>query len=349
MNRKLISIIIPVYNTEQYLESCLISVCNQTFSNLEIIVVNDGSTDSSLNIINRYAQCDPRIVVFNQKNQGLSSARNRGLQMANGEYIIFLDSDDWLELDCCEIAYLEAEKSMVDVVLWSYSREYQSNSKTTLLFYDSVIKWDENNINDLFKRMVGLTGNELKQPQKIDALITAWGKLYRKRIINDIRFIDTQIIGTEDALFNIQIFSGVKSAIYLPIVMSHYRKDNTNSLTHCYKKKLVGQWSELYKRIEIHLNSISASEGFYHALSNRMCLGLIGLGMNLAEDTTMSFNEKRRELKRILILPHYKKALGKLETRYMPIKWQIFFGLARYQCVTALYCLACVMNYLRGK
>lgn len=349
MNRKMISVIIPVYNTKQYLETCLTSVCNQTFTNLEIIVVNDGSTDSSLDIINKYAQRDPRVVIINQKNQGLSGARNNGLQIATGEYVIFLDSDDWLELNCCELAYLEAEKSMVDVVLWSYSREYLDNSIKTLLFDDTVIIWDEQSIEGLYRRMVGLTGSELRQPQKIDSLITAWGKLYRRNVIDRYRFVDTKIIGTEDAFFNIQVFSNVKSAKYLPNALSHYRKDNMNSLTHCYKKKLVGQWREMYRMIERHLNDTCASAEYYHALSNRICLGLIGLGMNLAEDTNMSFIKKRHELKAILTLSYYKNALKELEIQYMPMRWKVFFLFAKFQFITMLYSLLCMMNYLRGK
>ena len=122
-----------------------------------------------------------------------------------------------------------------------------------------------------------------------------------------------------------------------------------NSLTHYYKKNLVSQWMELYKRIEIHLDKNYAEKECYHALSNRICLGLIGLGMNLAEDTRMSFAEKQRELKNILTLPHYQKALSELEIQYMPIKWKLFFGLAKNRYSTLLYSMLYAMNYLRGK
>ena len=350
MNTKLISIIIPVYNAEQYLDMCLTSVCNQTYTNLEIIVVNDGSSDCSLDIIKKYAKQDSRIIVLNQKNQGVSYARNSGLEIATGEYIIFLDSDDWITNDCCEAAFREAESSKADVVFWSYIREYEKKSKTTLLFDDAAIHWNSQNIKKLYKRMIGLTGEELKQPQKIDSLITVWGKLYKKSIIGDIRFVDTNIIGTdEDALFNIQVFTNVKSATYIPKAMLHYRKYNMNSMTHYYKKNLVSQWLELYKWIELYLDKNYADEECYHALSNRICLGLIGLGMNLAEDTRMSFGEKRRELKNILTLPHYQKALAELEIQYMPMRWKLFFGLAKNRYSTLLYSMLYAMNYLRGK
>jgi len=98
------SIVIPVYNVEQYVSECLDSVINQTYQNLEIIVVNDGSTDHSLDIINEYAKKDFRIVVVNQKNQGLSVARNVGIEKSTGDYLMFIDSDDYISLDVCQSA-----------------------------------------------------------------------------------------------------------------------------------------------------------------------------------------------------------------------------------------------------
>lgn len=349
MSDKLISIIIPVYNNEEYIDVCLESVCNQTFKNLEIIVINDGSTDSSLEIINRYSEKDSRILVINQKNQGVSSARNCGLDIAKGDYLLFLDGDDWIENNCCEYALREVEEYGVEVVFWSYVREYAGQSKPVLLFDDSAINWNRQNINKLYKKMIGFTGEELRQPQKIDALMTVWGKLYKQSIIGNNRFVDLKIIGTEDTFFNIQVFNNVKTARYLPETMYHYRKTNMNSLTHYYKRNLVNQWMELYKRIESQLNNNHADEEYYYALSNRVCLGLIGLGLNLAEDNFMSLAEKQNELKRILSLPHYQRALTKLEVEYLPIKWKLFFGLAKKQHVTMLYSLLCIMNYLRGR
>ena len=349
MKKNLISIIIPVYNTAIYLDKCLTSVCNQTFSDLEIIIVNDGSTDNSSEIINKYMNIDSRIVVINQQNRGISAARNSGLKIARGNFIAFLDSDDWLDIDCCEKAILTAEETKADVVLWSYQREFSAKTKQNLLFDDFRICWDKTNIENLYRRMVGLIGEELKEPQKIDSLITVWGKLYRKDVIGENRFVDTKIIGTEDALFNIQVFSGVNNATYIPDSLSHYRKDNMSSFTHSYKKKLVIQWKELYRRIKEQLDEKQMAPVFYHALSNRICLGLIGLGLNLAEDSSMTFKEKQNELKSILKMSHYQKALNELEIQYMPINWRTFFLFARMEWTIVLYGMLCIMNYLRGK
>ena len=113
-----VSIIIPVYNVEKYLDKCLKSVLNQTYKNIEIIVINDGSTDNSLKICKKYK--DKRIVLIDKENGGVSSARNKGLELASGKYITFVDSDDWLELDAIENMVSFIEKENVDFVRFCY-------------------------------------------------------------------------------------------------------------------------------------------------------------------------------------------------------------------------------------
>ena len=100
---KLVSVVIPVYNVEKYVEKCLDSVINQTYQNLEIIIVNDGSTDNSLSVCQKKKLSDSRIKLINKENGGLSSARNAGIECAQGEFICFIDSDDWIELDYIEV------------------------------------------------------------------------------------------------------------------------------------------------------------------------------------------------------------------------------------------------------
>ena len=102
-----VSVIIPVYNVEEYLPTCLDSIINQTLEDIEIICVNDGSPDNCLSILNNYAGQDSRIIVINQENTGVSGARNRGLEVAGGKYIVFVDPDDWCEAECLEKAVNE--------------------------------------------------------------------------------------------------------------------------------------------------------------------------------------------------------------------------------------------------
>lgn len=345
----LISIIVPVYNTENYLEKCLYSLVNQTYKNIEIIIIDDGSPDNSMNIIQKFVLADNRVKVITQKNQGLSGARNTGMNNANGDYIMFIDSDDWIEIDTCEKAINASEKYNADVVFWSYIKEFSDSQKDNYLFDKTEIIWSEKNINQLSRRMVGLVGDELANPQSIDNLVTAWGKLYKKSVIGDVRFTDTKIIGTEDALFNIEVFLGINSAVYIPDLLSHYRKDNESSLTHNYKKKLVSRWKEMYSRIKFLLDKNDMSREYYDALKNRICFGLIGLGINLAEDKKMSFKEKKKEIYNILSMKHYQIALKDLDFSYLPIQWKVFFKLAKNNNALLLLWLLEIMDYLRKK
>lgn len=345
----LISIIVPVYNTENYLEKCLYSLVNQTYKNIEIIIVDDGSPDNSMNIIQKFVLADNRVKVISQKNQGLSGARNTGMNNTNGDYIMFIDSDDWIEIDTCEKAINASEKYNADVVFWSYIKEFSNSQKDNYLFDKTEIIWSEKNINQLSRRMVGLVGDELANPQSIDNLVTAWGKLYKKSVIGDVRFTDTKIIGTEDALFNIEVFLGINSAVYIPDLLSHYRKDNESSLTHNYKKKLVSRWREMYSRIKFLLDRNDMSREYYDALKNRICFGLIGLGINLAEDKKMSFKEKKKEIYNILSMKHYQIALKDLDFSYLPIQWKVFFKLAKDNNALLLLWLLEIMDYLRKK
>ena len=119
-NNPKISVIIPVYNVEDYLEECLDSIINQTFKDLEIICINDGSQDNSLNILEEYAEKDNRIKIITTKNQGLSAARNRGLENITGDYVYFIDSDDYLELTAFEELYAVSEEKSLDLIHFKF-------------------------------------------------------------------------------------------------------------------------------------------------------------------------------------------------------------------------------------
>ena len=138
MNIK-VSIIVPVYNVEKYLRQCLDSLINQTLQEIEIICVDDGSTDNSSNILSDYAQKDSRIIVHRQENQGLANARNAGLKLANGEYIGFLDSDDFVDIDFFEKLYQAASSDNADIARALYKYHYPDGEKLDL-YLDKIIK-----------------------------------------------------------------------------------------------------------------------------------------------------------------------------------------------------------------
>ena len=124
-----ISIILPVYNVEKYLKQCLDSIINQTFTDFECICVNDGSTDSSLKILQQYASKDNRFKIINQENKGLSESRNIGLSVAIGDYILFIDSDDFIDNNFCEVLYMDTIKYKAELVFGGIYKYYSDKQK----------------------------------------------------------------------------------------------------------------------------------------------------------------------------------------------------------------------------
>lgn len=135
-----ISVVIPIYNTEKYLKKCIESVINQSYKNLEIILVNDGSTDNSYEIMKEYLKMDNRIKLINKKNEGLSRARNVGINSSVGEYILNVDSDDWLEVDACENLIKEVFQKKSDMVIGDIVLEYENFSQ----------KWEDIKIENYY-------------------------------------------------------------------------------------------------------------------------------------------------------------------------------------------------------
>lgn len=342
----MISIIVPVYNVEVYLPQCLDSLINQTYQDLEIICVNDGSTDGSLKILNQYQAKDNRIRVLNQDNQGLSGARNTGISEAIGEWIMFVDSDDWIDVECCEkiIASISEDQ---DLCLFSYVREFGSKVALKSIFDDKPIAFkDKEDIDALYARLIGLRNEELRYPEKLDSLSTAWGKLYRTSIIieHQIEFISTKEIGTEDLLFNVYYFTWIKNALYIPEAFYHYRKNNVTSLTRLYKSNLVFQWTKLFLFIEEWIEPLERKE-LIEALSNRKALCLIGLGLNITfSDKTIK--EKYRLLEGVVSLDWYSQAIKNLSLDYLPIHWKLFYFSAKKRFISLLLLM---LNYMKAR
>ena len=136
MDNPSISIIVPVYNVEKYLKHCLDSLINQTMQDIEIICVNDGSKDKSLAILEDYVKRDKRIVLLNQPNSGVSVARNNALKHVRGEYYMFVDSEDWIDANACEVAYNCVVKENADCLMFSYVKVFGCHSIVNHLFED---------------------------------------------------------------------------------------------------------------------------------------------------------------------------------------------------------------------
>lgn len=215
----LLSIIIPVYQAQNYLRECLDSVLNQNFADFELILVNDGSTDSSGEICEEYAQKDSRIKLIHKENGGQAAARNDGIKLAKGKYIGFVDNDDQIEIDMFDFLLKYAsEYSDADIISCSYSKRY-SNGKI-------VSSKELNNSIYLFDNKTGV--KEILSREKLD--IYVWTKIYKKNYldINNIKFENDKI--DEDILFNFQAYKNTSLSVFISSSKYIYscREDSTS-------------------------------------------------------------------------------------------------------------------------
>ena len=216
MNNNLISVIVPVYNLENYIERCLASIQSQTYSNIEIIVVDDGSIDSSWNVINRIAKEDNRIIPIHKENGGVSSARMLGLANANGEWIGFVDGDDEIEEDMYEVLINNAFEYDADISHCGYKMIFNDGRITS--FYDTKVK----KIQDNTTGVIDLLEGDLIEPG-------LWNKLYKKSLFEDIE-LDTNIKINEDLLLNYYLFKNSQLSIFEDLTKYHYLiRDNSAS------------------------------------------------------------------------------------------------------------------------
>lgn len=206
MNNVLFSIIIPVYNTEKHLENCINSVLNQTYDNFEICIIDDGSTDKSGSICDCFSEKDKRIKVTHISNKGVSNARNLGIQNASGDYIIFLDSDDWIENNALEVYYnLICDYNAEMIVSKSYYR-------------------DENNVmqNDFKGATVIPKESALKKLVDLNFATSLCMCAYRRDIIKDKK-LNTKVHFWEDLEFQFRVISSVDNTVVNAVPIYHYR------------------------------------------------------------------------------------------------------------------------------
>jgi capsular polysaccharide biosynthesis protein cpsJ len=238
MNEK-ITVIVPVYNVEHYLDKCLDSLINQTYKNLEIIVINDGSTDNSGIICQEYAQKDNRIIYIEKENGGQSEARNMGLNRMTGSYVTFVDSDDWVELDYVEVLYNKLIEYQADIAVGNY---YSYNEQEGIFYFHIF----GNSYYEKVYDNVSIFENFYEsEHMKNFALICVGGKLYKSDLFRELRF-EVGKLG-EDGYLNQKIYLLAEKTIYLNAGLYAYRQregSSSRSWTEKWMHALVDAMSE---------------------------------------------------------------------------------------------------------
>lgn len=296
----LVSIIIPIYNVEKYLENCVNSVINQSYSNLEIILVDDGSPDNCPKMCDDFSIIDKRIKVIHKKNAGLGLARNSGLEIATGEYVIFVDSDDWIDLDTVEKMLSIAQKDNCDFIVAGFNRQYDENkiiSSNKCTDVIEIIK--KSDIQE--KILYPILGSLSKNSNDVEREMCVWTNMYKLSIIRDsnIIFANEREFLSEDLLFNINYIMKINSAALVPYCFYHYRLNHV-SLTNAYRKNRFSLLCNLYK----HEKDLLSKYNIWSDAQERVYRTFIMKARNairiLVNSKNLSFSKKYTHLKKIL-------------------------------------------------
>lgn len=235
----MISVIVPVYNVERYLRQCLDSVVGQTYRDLEILVVDDGSTDGSGEICDEY-KTDSRVQVYHTDNHGLSAARNYALDRAHGNYIAFIDSDDWFEETALQIFLTTAQETSADIVACQFYQEYK----------DKTVEPEGTRTEFVAE------GDEVLKSMVIDHKLTedVWNKFYRSSLFNSIRYPEGLIF--EDKATTYKLLQKAEKLAYTPAPLIHYR-NREGSLSNVHSMKSLTDYWVVYRERFDTLGSIS--------------------------------------------------------------------------------------------
>lgn len=231
----IISIIVPVYKVEDYLERCIKSLINQTLKDIEIILVDDGSPDRSREICDKFKEIDNRIKVIHKNNGGLSDARNAGLEVASGEYIAFVDSDDWIDSDMMEVLHNLSQKYDADIVECSWREIYTDKIREETNNTEQIIEG-----NNIFALRSQLQWKYFKS--------VVWNKLYKKYLFNYIRFPKGRL--HEDEFTTYKLFYFSKKLVYVDISKYNYDKTREESITATFKEKNLDIIDAMQERLE---------------------------------------------------------------------------------------------------
>ena len=324
----MISVIIPIYKSEEFLEKAITSVLNQSYSNLELILVNDGSPDNSELICLKYAKEDNRIKYIKQNNQGAAHAMRTGFLSSKGDYIMFLDGDDWVNLKTIEIANSFISRTDCDIIFWNRIRESSWHSSKVPSFLPESELFIDERLDWIKRRSFGLINNELKDITKFDQISSGWGKVYKRKLIeNDLYcLVDENNNGNFDTEFVCRMFSQCSSIQYINEFLNHYRMENDNSITKNHGNELYLKQKVMFNSLLKFINKNNLGKEFTQAIHNRITVSVLNNILSIASNNNKnSFTSKYKTINNILEDDLYKFSINKFEFNCVKSIHRYFF------------------------
>lgn len=334
-----ISIIVPVYNVERYISQCIESLLSQTIEDIEIILIDDGSPDSSGSICDEYANRDSRIKVIHQRNQGVSVARNTGISVARGSWITFVDGDDWVEKNMCELALNQAEKYKADITIWSYFKNYATEEKELELIPggDSIFIDDK----DMLELKAIYPYYDEKILKNTVSAGVVWCKLYKKDFILDknLRFKEG-LTRAQDTVFSLNAFEEASKIVYFNKSLYHYRITNTSICSGTkYIKDTLTPFNSLLDEFSKFIAYYNKSNEFKDAFYGRVIHVLLWHMKHryFHEKYKLGFFEKRKQIKQLIMSEPYNQALKNVNYNILPKKEKLMAKMYNNNLILPFY------------
>lgn len=333
-----VSIIVPIYNVEKYLPKCMETLLNQTLSDIEIILVDDGSPDGSPAMCDEYAKKDSRIKVIHKQNAGLGFARNSGLEVATGEFVAFVDSDDYVDVTMYEKLYAKAYERQADVVFCGLKRVWEDGRTEPKSDVTEETLCVGENVKELALDFIapapGIAQERLYE-------MSVWHSIYKRELIekNNIRFNSEREIVSEDLPFQVDFFSSAKKVCFIPDVLYCYRMDNGGSLTKAFNIKKFYGTIKLYGLMRTKTQTIDETglraKRLFIAYNRTFC--------KQTAKGRISFADKMETFSNMTNDPIWQE-MKEYKYTYLPLYARIYLFLQRNRCNLVLY----AYSYLIG-
>ncbi len=330
-----VSIVVPVYNVEKYIGRCLESLIHQTLQEIEIIIVNDGSTDSSLKICNKYAERDNRIRVFSKQNEGLGLTRNYGIRKAKGEYIAFLDSDDYIDVDFYEKMYTIVKEKNVESC---FAEIKQVDNNGNIRIFDKIPFQEE--VVESKSVLYNILHEYTKKCEKKFMQMCVWRTIYKRETIEklQLKFVSEREYISEDIIFNIDFLMQSKKTTFARDTYYYYCF-NGISLTNKYKNDRLEKDIILYKELKKRLKKYNEYENLKIGLDN-FFLGYVRalIKQESGKGSPYNYKIKIKKIKEIINNTDIKEIIK--SRRYETLKRFIYDFFIRIRFATILYVLS---------
>ena len=312
MNQDLITIVLPIYNVKKYLDRCMESIINQTYSNLEILMIDDGSTDGCDFLCDSWAEKDNRVRVIHKINAGLGMARNTGIDNATGKYIVFFDSDDYVESNAIELCYKMAIKDGSELVTFGHSLiASDGRVKSVVVPHSECLTYRNDDVRSIVLKNLLLQSENA--PDITNMWMSAWSNFYSMDLIRrcNWRFVSERHIISEDVYSLLQLYSFANSISIIEKSLYNYC-ENGASLTHVFRKDRFDKINIFYKETLKEAECLGVAEDIIKNIAYPYIANIIAM-LKMLVNSDMDFISKNAELKRICYSETLVSAIKKID------------------------------------